>query len=136
MANRGLGCAADGGPFGEPSYVGFWIARNPWGPWTQIHEETAWTPGLDMVSRCYAPQIAPAWIAANGRSFWLVWTDYQLRRTDLCHLFEKKLADFLSPKGVHKIDRKENARFLAESRKCSPYYTFNAQRVDLIDRQI
>jgi hypothetical protein len=24
------------------------------------------------------PQIAPKWLAADGKSFWLVWTDFQV----------------------------------------------------------
>lgn len=77
MANWGMGCTADGLWFGKPSYLGFWIAPQPWGPWTQIHEETRWMPGGDQAARCYQPQIAPKWIAADGRSFWIVWTDFQ-----------------------------------------------------------
>jgi hypothetical protein len=77
MANWGMGCAADGMWFGKPSYLGFWTAPAPWGPWTQIHEEAAWMPAGDAGARAYQPQIAPRWIAPDGRSFWLVWTDFQ-----------------------------------------------------------
>ena len=78
MANWGMGTDDKGEWFGKPSYLGFWTAPQPWGPWTQVHEETAWTPGGDKAARCYQPQIAPKWIAADGRSFWLVWTDFQV----------------------------------------------------------
>lgn len=78
MANWGMGCTPDGSWwFGKPSYLGFWAARHPWGPWTQVHEDTAWTPTGDPRERAYQPQIVPKWIAADGRSFWLVWTDFQ-----------------------------------------------------------
>jgi hypothetical protein len=77
MANWGMGCTADGMWFGKPSYLGFWSAPHPWGPWTQIHEETEWTPARDNAARAYQPQIGPKWIAADGKSFWLVWTDFQ-----------------------------------------------------------
>lgn len=78
MANWGMGCTPDGRRwFGKPSYLGFWTAPRPWGPWDQIHEELAWTPGGDTNARAYQPQIAPKWIAPDGRSFWLVWTDFQ-----------------------------------------------------------
>jgi hypothetical protein len=77
MANWGMGCAPDGMWFGKPSYLGFWVAAHPWGPWEQIHEETAWTPLGDEAARAYQPQINPKWIAEDGRSFWLVWTDFQ-----------------------------------------------------------
>ena len=41
------------------------------------HEETAWNPAQDPGARAYQPQIAPKWIAEDGLSFWLVWTDFQ-----------------------------------------------------------
>ena len=78
MANWGMGTDAEGKWFGKPSYLGFWTAPRPWGPWTQVHEDAAWTPGGDEAARCYQPQIAPKWIAADGKSFWLVWTDFQV----------------------------------------------------------
>jgi hypothetical protein len=79
MANWGMGCDQEGHWFARPSYLGFWTAPAPWGPWTQVHEEMAWTPGGDLYARAYQPQIAPKWISPDGRSFWLVWTDFQLR---------------------------------------------------------
>jgi hypothetical protein len=110
MVNWGMGCTADGAWFGKPSYLGFWTAPNPWGPWTQIHEETSWTPGNDSKARAYQPQIAPKWIAADGKSFWLVWTDFQSGEP--------------LPKGNF---------FTAETKqRAFPYYAFNTQRVDLI----
>jgi len=54
------------------------VAPEPWGPWTQIHEELEWTPGGDPAARAYQPQVSPKWIAADGLSFWLVWTDFQV----------------------------------------------------------
>ena len=77
MANWGMGCAPDGTWFGKPSYLGFWSAPHPWGPWTQFHEEKEWMPAGDRAAHAYQPQIAPKWIAADGKSFWLVWTDFQ-----------------------------------------------------------
>ncbi len=78
MANWGMGYSPTGHWFGKPSYLGFWTAPQPWGPWTQVHEETAWTPAGDVGARAYQPQIAPKWIAKDGKSFWLVWTDFQV----------------------------------------------------------
>lgn len=75
MASAGIGCAPDGTEFGKPSYLGLWVADRPWGPWRQIHEDAAWTPGGDSEARAYAPQIAPGWVAPDGKSFWLVWAD-------------------------------------------------------------
>lgn len=61
--------------FTGPSYLGMWSAPTPWGPWEQFHENSVWAPGGDLGARCYQPQIAPKWIADDGLSFWLVWTD-------------------------------------------------------------
>lgn len=77
MANWGMGCSADGMWFGKPSYLGLWTAPQPWGPWSQIHEETEWMPTGDHKERAYQPQIAPKWIARDGKSLWLVFTDFQ-----------------------------------------------------------
>ncbi len=77
MASWGMGCDDEGTWFGKTSYLGFWSAPEPWGPWTQIHEEEDWMPDDDTGARAYQPQIAPKWVAADGRSFWLVWTDFQ-----------------------------------------------------------
>jgi len=77
MVNWGMGSADDGMWFGRPSYLGFWTAPQPWGPWTQVHEESAWLPEGDSAARAYQPQIAPKWIAEDGKSFWLVFTDFQ-----------------------------------------------------------
>ena len=77
MANWGMGCGPAGEWFGKPSYLGFWTSPQPWGPWAQVHEETAWMPDRDASARAYQPQIAPKWIAEDGSAFWLVWTDFQ-----------------------------------------------------------
>jgi hypothetical protein len=79
MANWGMGCEEEGNEcFQKPSYLGLWTAPNPWGPWKQVHEETAWTPAGEASARAYQPQIAPQWISKDGSSFWLVWTDFQI----------------------------------------------------------
>jgi hypothetical protein len=77
MVNWGMGCTGHGHWFVKPSYLGFWVASKPWGPWMQIHEEAAWMPAGDTGARAYQPQISPKWIARDGRSFWLVFTDFQ-----------------------------------------------------------
>jgi hypothetical protein len=77
MTNWGMGCSPEGRWFGKPSYLGFWTAPQPWGPWTQVHEDTQWIPAGDLLARAYQPQIAPKWIAPDGKSFWMVWTDFQ-----------------------------------------------------------
>ena len=77
MTSWGMGVSKSGKWFAKPSYLGFWTAPQPWGPWKQVYEEREWTPGGDKSARCYQPQIAPKWIAEDGKTFWLVWTDYQ-----------------------------------------------------------
>lgn len=61
----------------DPTYLGLWIANTPWGPWTQVHEETAWMPDHDRSARPVAPLIIPKWISSDGRSLWIAWTDVQ-----------------------------------------------------------
>lgn len=77
MTSWGMGLTKSGKWFGKPSYLGFWTAPQPWGPWKQVYEEREWTPGGDKAARCYQPQIAPKWISDDGKTFWFVWTDYQ-----------------------------------------------------------
>ncbi len=77
MLNWGMGCAEDGAWFGKPSYFGMWTAPQPWGPWTQVFEDDAWTPEDDPAACAYQPQILPAWIADDGLSFWMVHTDFR-----------------------------------------------------------
>jgi Domain of unknown function (DUF4185) len=102
-----------------PSYLGFWTAPNPWGPWTQIYEDTAWRPGGDPNARAYMPQIAPAWISADGKSFWLVWSDYQgagsFSDAEWQSLRELK-GEFAANLAFHRAMK---------------YYAFNTQRVDI-----
>lgn len=118
MTTWGHGCEDDGTWFGKPSYLGFWVADNPWGPWEQVHEETAWLPGGDTAARAYMPVIPPKWIAADGESFWLVWTDFQGG--------EK----FWSmPTAKEKVRQLRPRNFFRTS---MPYYRLNAQRVDLV----
>lgn len=77
MSSWGMAVSEDGMWFDGPSYLGFWVARQPWGPWRQVHEETSWTPAGDVQALAYQPQISPKWIAEDGRSFWMAWTDFQ-----------------------------------------------------------
>lgn len=78
MSSWGMGVGNDGMWFERPSYLGFWVAKQPWGPWLQIHEETSWTPLGDSLARSYQPQMSPKWISGDGKSLWLVFTDIQL----------------------------------------------------------
>jgi hypothetical protein len=131
MVNWGMGVAPDGEWFGKPSYLGFWTAPNPWGPWTQIHEERAWTPDKDPGARAYQPQIAPKWIAEDGKSFWLVWTDFQ--KKDEKGEFKKLMEDYKRRRQRKQANtREDDMRTAAIMRRIMPYYSFNVQRVDLI----
>jgi len=124
MANWGMGTDGDMW-FTRPSYLGLWWAATPWGPWEQFHEETVWTPAGDMAARAYQPQIAPKWIAADGRSFWLVWTDFQAPADrDPMKDLEEDIARF-------RQGQISFGEFQAHRSAMAPYYAFNAQCVDL-----
>jgi len=129
MTSAGIGCAPDGTEFGKPSYFGFWVSSTPWGPWRQIHEETAWTPQGDPAACAYAPQIAPKWIAPDGKSLWLVWSDLKGLRS-----FARDRA--LLDASLEKADtaEKRGAVMADFTRRYLPGYSFNAQRVDLVLR--
>jgi hypothetical protein len=126
MASAGIGCAADGSEFGKPSYLGFWASATPWGPWRQFHEETAWTPDGEPAARAYCPRIAPRWIAADGKSFWLVWSDLQgiMGFTHAEPQFIARLEKAASPQERATVEDSFTRRYLQR-------YAFNAQRVDL-----
>lgn len=130
LVAQGTGVASHGGWFGKPSYLGFWTAPSPWGPFTQIHEATAWTPGDDTAARAFLPQIAPKWIADDGRSFWLVWSDYQFRGQ--AGEIENPDRSFLEV--VRDItDDSQFARILVEWTQANmPRTGFNMQRFDLL----
>jgi hypothetical protein len=122
MTNWGMGCTRRGDWFGKPSYLGIWIACDPWGPWEQIHEETAWMPNGDPRARAYQPQISPKWVSNDGKSFWIVWTDFQHTSE-----FWPTLT-----KALNTPDQAAFRKLMVESRRYRPYYGFNTQRVDLI----
>jgi hypothetical protein len=123
MANWATGPTPDGEWFGRPSYLGLYQAPNPWGPWEQFHEDTAWTPGGDAEARCYQPQIVPKWISDDGTSFWMVWTDFQTPY-DLDGLL--RVRDELVAADLDDDELAERMNILR------PYYSFNVQRVDLV----
>ncbi|HEU4721172.1 MAG TPA: DUF4185 domain-containing protein [Gemmatimonadaceae bacterium] len=122
MVVWGHGRGPNSDEFSSPSYLGMFVARKPWGPWTQIHEETAWTPLGDAAARVYQPQIAPKWIAADGRSFWLVWSDFQTAGGE----------DW--GEGMRRIAASASSQdeLLAGMAALRPHFAFNTQRVDLI----
>lgn len=127
MASAGVGCSPDGKEFGKASYLGFWVSATPWGPWRQIHEESAWTPGNDPAARAYAPQIAPKWLAPDGKSFWLIWAD-------LRGILEFARDESLMDAALGKADTPQKRGIVQAEfiRRYMPGYSLNAQRVDLI----
>lgn len=129
LANWSTGLSSKGRWFSKPSYLGFWVAQNPWGPWEQIHEETAWTPGGDPKARAFMAQIAPKWIAPDGSSFWLVWSDIQMPDPDAVMRFSEKYKYIGEGRAISETDV---AEFVALRRKAMPYYGFNVQRVDVV----
>ncbi len=127
MVNAGIGCAPDGTEFGRPSYLGCWVSATPWGPWRQVHEELAWTPGGDPASRAYVPRIVPKWVAADGKSFWLVWSDIKGIRE-----FGRDEGLMQAALAKAKTPADHNAIELDFLRRYMPGMTLNAQRVDLL----
>ena len=105
----------------KPTYFGVWVAPNPWGPWRQVHEETAWLPGGDNGARAVAPQIVPAWISRDGRSFWLAWSDVQ----------QSSLVETTDPM-VSARGREDFMLLRRHWREKHPYFAFNTQKVDLL----
>lgn len=130
MIASGNGCADDGTEFGKASYLGFWVSETPWGPWRQVHEENRWLAGSDPQSRLYSPQISPKWIAADGRSFWLVWCDLVGIR-DLAGA----PADAAPPQpaGIEAAPSAAQSALEANAtmKAFMPRYAFNAQLIEL-----
>jgi hypothetical protein len=122
MASWGDGTGEAGYWFSHPSYLGMWFAENPWGPWIQFHEDESWTPDGEVNARCYQPQIVPRWISEDGRSIWLLWTDFQP-------------GDPAPLDSLSEVDASASPEFAdayrAGRRAGSPYYAINIQRVDL-----
>jgi hypothetical protein len=128
LAAQGTGPGEDGRWYGKPSYLGFWVAPTPWGPFTQAYEELAWTPANQLASRAFAPQIAPKWISADGKSFWLVWSDYGSKPAPREYNPDKHATNAL--KDI--TDDAEFARALkAWNKEHQLNVAFNMQRVDV-----
>lgn len=105
---------------GKVPTLGMWVARTPWGPWTQVHEELPWKPAGDPQSRALAAIIIPKWIAPDGKSFWLSWVDIQGP--------EVQLTDPI----VNPRDEADFIRGRSQWHQTHPYFGFNAQRVELV----
>jgi len=127
MTSAGIGCGPDGTEFGKPSYMGIWVSKNPWGPWRQIHEETAWMPNGDAGALAYAPRISPKWISADGKSFWFAWSNIKGIR-------EFGRDEALLAAAIEKAPTQEERRLVPLDflRRYMPGLSFNIQRVDLV----
>ncbi len=121
-----------GGWFGKPNYLGVWVSRTPWGPFEQVHEEEAWTPENDPYCRAYAPQIPPKWIAADGKSFWLVWTDPGSKGGGPTEEFnpDRHLLELLRNSAASDAEFAQGLRAFNREHQVNSY--LNMQRVDII----
>jgi hypothetical protein len=123
MANTGMGVGDDGRWFGKASYLGFWVADQPWGPWLQIHGDAAWSPTGDDRERAYEVNISPKWIAADGRSLWIVGTDY---------MDVEEIADETEYQELLISGDPGDERLAAAVERRQPYYGVSAQKIELL----
>jgi hypothetical protein len=107
--------------FGQPSYMSLLQSPTPWGPWEEFYEDDHWTPGGDENARCYQPVIIPNWIAEDGKSFWLVWTDFQ----------EDHEADAVAQEKIAANPDLSDDELAALKSVLRPHYAFNVQKVEL-----
>lgn len=131
LVASGTGCEPGGGWFSKPNYLGVWVARTPWGPFKQIHEDTAWMPGGVKNERPFCPTIPPKWIAKDGRSFWLTWDDYGSKEVDASREFnpDRDVAAVIRAAA----DDVEQARiYKAWNREHQLNTGLNMQRVDIL----
>ena len=105
------------------TYLAIWVALNPWGPWSQLHEDTAWKPAGDPGVRTVCPVILPKWISDDGKSFWWSWGDAQAT----FGIGSSADMDMYHARSAEELKR---IRFLYH--QYHPYLAFNIQRVDLI----
>lgn len=93
----------------------------------------AWTPGGDGGARAITPQIAPKWISADGKAFWLIWSDYQYNDTVAGDYADRALIERVK----HLRDDAEVARVSIEwSKKYMPFYSLNMQRGDVVAEKL
>lgn len=124
-----VGVTADGRWFTKPSYLGVWVGRTPWGPFTQVHEEESWTPGRDPDARVAVLSVVPKWIAADGKSFWLTWYDYAYKGAG-GEVWNPDADIVPKLKGI--ADKPEGAKVSLEwDKKYMAYSCFSAMRFDI-----
>jgi hypothetical protein len=64
--------------------LGFWYAKNPWGPWKQIFYTDYWTVDHPD-NRTYQPKLSPKWISGDGKDMVLIWSDAMKDREGRSH---------------------------------------------------
>ncbi|MCB0689359.1 MAG: hypothetical protein KDC53_22630 [Saprospiraceae bacterium] len=57
-----------------PGSIGFWYAKNPWGPWKQFYYNESFYPD-DPHNRTYGLKLSPKWISDDGTKMVLIWSD-------------------------------------------------------------
>ena len=88
-------------------------------------------PGNDRAARAGDPIIAPKWISADGKSFWLAWSDYQYKGDE----GQDSNPDFnFVQKYKRFASQEELARAFAEwwGKHVRYYLKFNMQRFDVV----
>ena len=87
-------------------------------------------PGGDPEARAYSPQIAPKWISADGKRFWLVWTDLKGIRNiaqAMDEPGEEEETDSPPPDNARESALEANSTM----HSFMPGYGFNAQLIEL-----
>ena len=58
----------------ETGSLGFWFARQPYGPWREFYYTDYWTVDSPQ-NRTYQPKLSPKWIDASRQQMVLIWSD-------------------------------------------------------------
>jgi hypothetical protein len=112
------------GGWGAP-YLGIWIAANPWGPWQQIYEEEYFTVLGNPESIPFGIGVVPKWTSQDGESYWVSFAEL----TNIAGTPQ----DLANYEAFYRQQTPEELwwqRF--RWRQHTPYFGFNAQRIDLV----
>jgi hypothetical protein len=67
-------------PHNESGSLMLLYSENPWGPWTQFYYNINWQVGED--NRTYLPQLTPKWISDDGKSMYIIFSDFYREPND------------------------------------------------------
>jgi hypothetical protein len=67
-------------PHKETGSLMMLYSENPWGPWTQFYYNINWQVGED--NRTYLPQLTPKWISDDGKSMYILFSDFFRKPND------------------------------------------------------